>query len=81
MPLLRLNSTRLQVGAIALAGVLSLSGWAQNAQSGPSAARAAGGPSGTITALRPGGRFETALRVPPCRGPLPAGLRATAQPE
>src|ERR1700723_1453024 len=36
MPLLRLNSARLQVGAIALAGALSLSGWAQNAQSGPS---------------------------------------------
>jgi outer membrane protein len=36
MPLLRLNSARLQVGALALAGVLSLSGWAQNPQSDPS---------------------------------------------
>jgi len=37
MPLLRLDSASRRVVAIALAGVLSLSGWAQNAQPAPSA--------------------------------------------
>ena len=84
MALLRLNFASRRSVAFALAVVLSVSGWAQTAQSAPSALPQAPQPTPAPPphpAVRSGRLFETALPVSQRHRSLQAGLRATAEPE